>query len=126
MDQPMTVTVRLGQTDAPARRGPDPTDDLRRELAQLGEVHISGPSAAPHTRSIDVGTLAEIVVTLSGVAGGLGAVVETVRGFLKKRADSRTARLEIDGDVLEVTGLDADEQRALIDRWLARHEAPPA
>ena len=125
MDQPTTVTVRLAPIDAPARRGPDPTEDLRRELAQLGEARIGAP-AAPHTRSIDVGTLAEIVVTLSGVAGGLGAVVETVRGFLKKRADSRTARLEIDGDVLEVTGLDADEQRALIDRWLERHEAPPA
>ena len=122
MDQPMTVTVRLGPTDEPARRGPAPTEDLRRELAQLGEARI-GASGAPHTRSIDVGTLAEIVVTLSGVAGGLGAVVETVRGFLKKSAPSRTARLEIDGDVLEVTGLDADEQQALMDRWLERHEA---
>ena len=123
MDQPMTVTVRLGPTDSPARRGPDPTEDLRRELARLGEARTGASSAAPHTRSIDVGTLVEIVVTLSGAAGGLGAVVETVRGFLKDRAPSRTARLEIDGDVLEVTGLDADEQRALIDRWLGRHEA---
>ena len=57
MDQPTTVTVRLAPIDAPARRGPDPTEDLRRELAQLGEVRI-GASAAPHTRSIDVGTLA--------------------------------------------------------------------
>ena len=126
MNQPMTVTVRLGPTDAPARRGLDPTEDLRGELAQLGEVRIGETSAAPHTRSIDVGTLAEIVVTLSGVAGGLGAVVETVRGFLAKGSPSRSARLEIDGDVLEVSGLDADEQRALIDRWLERHEAPPA
>lgn len=121
MDQPMTVTVRLGPTDAPARRGPDPTEDLRRELAQLGEVQNS--TGAPHTRSIDVGTLAEIVVTVSGVVGGLGAVVETVRGFIAKREPSRTARLEIDGDVLVVTGLDADEQQALIDRWLERHGA---
>ena len=121
MDQPMTVTVRLGPTDAPARRGPDPTEDLRRELAQLGEVQ--NRTGAPHTRSIDVGTLAEIVVTVSGVVGGLGAVVETVRGFLAKREPSRTARLEIDGDVLVVTGLDADEQQALIDRWLERHGA---
>jgi hypothetical protein len=46
-----------------------------------------------------------------------------VRGFLKTRAPSRTARLEIDGDVLVATGLDSDEQQALIDRWLERHEA---
>ena len=122
MDEPMTVTVRLGPTNAPARRGPDPTEELRRELAQLGGARI-GSSGAPHTRSIDVGTLAEIVVTLSGVAGGLGAVVETVRGFLNSRAPSRTARLEIDGDVLVATGLDSDEQQALIDRWLERHGA---
>ena len=126
MDQPMTVMVRLGPTDAPARRGPDPTNELRQELAHLGEARIGASPGAQRTRSIDVATLAEIVVTLSGVAGGLGAVVETVRGFLKRRSPSRTARLEIDGDVLEVTGLDADEQQTLIDRWLERHEAPPA
>jgi len=124
MNQPMTVTVRLGSTDEPARRGPDPTEDLRRELAQVGEARIGAPSGAPQTRAIDVATLGQIVVTLSGVAGGLGAVVETVRGFLRTRAPSRTARLEIDGDVLVATGLDSDEQQALIDRWLERHEAP--
>jgi hypothetical protein len=124
MDHPMTVTVRLSPTDEPARRGPDPTEDLRRELASLGEARIGASSGPPHMRSIDLATLAEIVVTLSGVAGGLGAVVEAVRGFLKTRAPARTARLEIDGDVLVATGLDSDEQQALIHRWLERHEAP--
>jgi hypothetical protein len=124
MDQPITVTVRLDPTAGPARRGPDPTEDLRRELAPLGEARIGAASGAPQTRAIDVVTLGQIVVTLSGVAGGLGAVVETVRGFLRTRAPSRTARLEIDGDVLVATGLDSDEQQALIDRWLERHGAP--
>jgi hypothetical protein len=123
MDHPITVTVHLRPTDEPARRGPDPTEDLRRELAQLGGARI-GPSGAPHRRAIDVATLGQIVVTLSGVVGGLAAVVETVRGFLQSRAPGRSARLEIDGDVLEVSGLERDEQQALIDRWLERHEAP--
>lgn len=91
MDQPMTVTVRLGPTDAPARRGPDPTEEWRRQLAQLGEARI-GASGAPHTRSIGVATLAEIVVTLTGVAGGLGDVVETVH-----RAQIRRERWQHQG-----------------------------
>jgi hypothetical protein len=122
MDQPIKVTVRLGSRDEPARRGADPTEELRRELAQLGEARIGAP-AAPQKRTIDVGSLAQIVVTLSGVAGGLAGVVETVRSFLRTRAPSRSARLEIDGDVIEVTGLDREEQQVLIDRWLERHEA---
>ena len=122
MDHPMTVTVRLGSSGEPARRGADPIEELRRELAQLGEARIGAP-AAQQKRTIDVGSLAQIVVTVSGVAGGLAGVVETVRSFLRTRAPSRSARLEIDGDVIEVTGLDREEQQALIDRWLERHEA---
>ena len=122
MDHPTTVLVRLEPTDEPVRRGASPTEDLRRELERLGEVR-AGAAGAPQTRAIDFATLGQIVVTVSGVAGGLVPVVEAVRGWLRARAESRTARLEIDGDVLVVTGLDSDEQQTLIDRWLERHEA---
>lgn len=121
MNQPTTVTIHV-ESDEPARRGTVPTDELRQQLARLDDVQVG--ARRPQSRAIDVGTLAQIVVTLSGVAGGLVPVVETVRSWLQARAASRKVRLEIDGDVLEVSGLESDAQQALIDRWLERHQRP--
>jgi hypothetical protein len=122
MDQALKVIVELGPEQGPARRGDGATEELREELARLGAV---GEAAErPRSRAIDVAAIGQIVVTLTGAAGGLGAVVETVRSWLRGRAASRQVRLEIDGDVLEVTGLDSDQQQALIDRWLDRHSQP--
>jgi hypothetical protein len=121
MDQPMTVTIHV-ESDEPARRGSAPTGELRQELARLDGVQVG--TGRPQSRAIDVATLGQIVVTLSGVAGGLVPVVETVRRWLRARAASRKVRLEIDGDVLEVSGLESDAQQALIDRWLERHQTP--
>lgn len=123
MANPRRLTIELAETDAPALRGSDGTDELRRELMPLGGVEVSG-SDRPHRRSIDPATLGQIVVTLSGVVGGLVPVVETVRQWVQKRAAARTVRLEIDGDVIEVSGLDSEAQQELVDRWLERHETP--
>lgn len=117
------VIVHVDSADAPARREPDATEDLRRDLARLEAVHISPPNL-PQTRAIDPAAVGQIVVTLTGLAGGLGAVIETIRGWLRTRSAARKVRLEIDGDVLEVSGLDDEGQRLLIEGWLERHRAP--
>jgi hypothetical protein len=122
MDHPTSVIIEVEET-GPARRGADATEELRQELARLGTAQVSAPGR-PQSRAIDVATLGQIVVTVSGVAGGLLPVVETVRRWLQARAASRRVRLEIDGDVLEVSGLDSDAQQELVDRWLERHQAP--
>jgi len=117
-----SLIIQVEESEGPARRGADGADELRRELTQLDGVEVEG-SDRPASRAIDVATAGQIVVSLAGVVGGLVPVVETVRRWLQSRAASRKVRLEIDGDVLEVSGLDNEAQRELIDRWLARHEA---
>jgi hypothetical protein len=56
----------------------------------------------------------------------LGAVVDTVQSWLA-RLGSRSVKLELDGDVLEVTGVSAQQQGDLIRTWVERHAAqrPP-
>jgi hypothetical protein len=51
----------------------------------------------------------------------LGEIVEAARSWLA-RSRQGTIKLELDGDVLELTGISSDEQRRLTDEWLRRHQ----
>jgi len=48
------------------------------------------------------------------------AVVRTLQSWLIRRP-GRSLELTLDGDLLKVTAISADEQRRLIDAWIARH-----
>jgi hypothetical protein len=54
-------------------------------------------------------------------SGLLGSVVDTVRSWLA-RSRQGTIKLELGGDVLELTGVSSEEQRRLTDEWLSRHQ----
>lgn len=51
---------------------------------------------------------------------GLVALVRTVRGWLGNRSDRRV-RVELDGDVLELSGASGKETQRVIDAWIDRH-----
>jgi hypothetical protein len=48
-------------------------------------------------------------------------VVAAVQSWLS-RSRQRSIKLELGGDVLELTGVGSDEQRRLTDEWLRRHD----
>ena len=52
------------------------------------------------------------------------ALMAAIRGWLDRgHAAPRSVRLEISGDVLELSGASPDEQVRLVDAFIARHEA---
>jgi hypothetical protein len=56
-------------------------------------------------------------------SGGLTALLASVRDWLGRgHAAPRTVRLEIAGDVIELTGAAEAEQDELVDLFIARHE----
>jgi hypothetical protein len=55
------------------------------------------------------------------VSGTLSGVVRTLQGWVGRRPGLRV-RLDIDSDVLELSGAPAGQQ-LLVDEWLARHPA---
>ena len=80
--------------------------------------------------------------TLAAIAGGAGGaalgglivrfaksskvlrqVVDTVRDWLT-RNEAESVRMEIDGDILEITGATTEERRMLIESWVQRHAEP--
>jgi len=101
------------------------TLQLRQELLELDveavetarEGHV--PEGAKAVEAIAAGGL---IISLVKSAGLLNAVVNTVQSWLARRG-SRSVKLELDGDVLEVTGISPQQQRDLIKTWIERNAA---
>ena len=96
---------------------------LRRELLELDVESVDRARGGPTpsgARAVDVLALGTLLVSLVDPATVLPAVVAAVEMWLRGRGQ-RSVKLELDGDVLEVTGLSSADQRRLVDGWLARH-----
>lgn len=63
-----------------------------------------------------------LVVRLGGA--GLNTVLTTVRDWVLR--NGRTVEATIDGDTIKLTNATREQQRAVLDAWLARHEASSA
>jgi hypothetical protein len=109
--------------------GPDADDEevaeaasqLRRELLDLDVEAVETPRAGEPpegTRAVEVAAVGSLLVTAGPQF--LAAVIGVVRAWLG-RSQQRSIRLELDGDVLELTGLPTDQQRTLANEWLRQH-----
>ena len=99
------------------------TGRLRDELLELDvdEVRRAAAGEAPEgARGIDPEALGHLLVTLATAPATLRAVVGTVRAWLARSA-ARSVKIELDGDVIEVTGVSNADQQRLIDVWIERH-----
>jgi hypothetical protein len=117
------LTLRI-DLDAGERAGDDERDEatraLRGELLELDVDAVERPqTVTPEgARAGEALTLGTLVVTLGPHA--LAAVSGVVRGWLDRRGD-RSVALELDGDRIELTNTSAEEQRRLVDAFVARH-----
>jgi len=108
----------VGETDAGELD--EATRQLRRQLLDLDVDTVElvagdePPSGAKAAGAELLGTLA---VGLAHSPALLAAVFETVRAWVGARG-SRKAHLVIDGAVIDVDGISAEEQRRLIDAWI--------
>jgi len=102
---------------------------LRRELGELDVDSVTGlqSGAAPDgTRAGPVAALGALAVSLHPTATLLVSLVQTVRGWLSRSGGKRTVRLEIGGDVLELTGTTSAVQERLVDEWIRAHASDEA
>jgi hypothetical protein len=120
------ISLTSGQ-DADPEAVAEATRQLRRELLELDVDSVESPRSEdppPGSRAVDVSALGALVVTIAQTPL-LGEIVETVRSWLT-RSRQGTIKLELDGDVLELTGISSDEQRRITDEWLRRHQGATA
>ncbi|MGH3103084.1 MAG: hypothetical protein ACRDN6_03180 [Gaiellaceae bacterium] len=110
--------------------GPDADDEevarlaasLRRELLELEveNVELAATDAVPDgARGVEALALGALVVRLVRTPEALGAVARAVRAWLSGHG-GRRVRIELEGDVLEVTGVSAADQERLVTAWIER------
>jgi hypothetical protein len=108
--------------DEDAEQVAEATLGLRRELLELDVDAVDVPrtgEAPPGSRAAEVAALGALVVTVAQ-SGLLTPVVAAVQSWLA-RSPPRSVKLELDGDVLEVSGVSSRDQQRLVDEWLRRH-----
>src|SRR5215470_15037767 len=105
MDEPVRITVRLTEVGADEQQLDDLTRRLREELLDLDvPVDVPVAGAAPvGAKSVEMAALGMLVITLSQ-SPVLAAIVTAVSNWLGQRRQ-RTVKLDIDGDVLELSGV---------------------
>jgi len=124
MDQ--SLRIQLSEEGADAERLDTLTTYLRQELLDLGvgDVRPVSQGESPSgTRAFDVIQVGALIVSWVS-SDGLRAVVTSVRGWLSRsHAATHSVRLEVDGDVLDLSAASTAEQDRLIDLFVSRHGA---
>jgi hypothetical protein len=124
----MTAELRLGVVEegADADRLEGLSLQLRQELLGLDvssvEPDLSG-DAPEGTRGALAAVAGVLVVSLQPTLQTVGAVVAVVRDWMRRSGGNRTVKIEIGGDVLELTGASDQVQQRVVDDWIRRHAA---
>jgi len=120
-----TLQVHLGEEGADVERLNLLASFLRRELLELDVADVTALSAGKPpagARAFDVAAAGGLLVTLSQSAQMLRIVISTIRTWLTRgEAAARRVRLEIDGDVLELSEVTAADQERLIALFASKH-----
>jgi hypothetical protein len=116
------LQIQIGQgqgTDAEELE--DATGRLREELLELDVDAVDRPAAGPAppgSRGLEIAALGTLLVTLAHDA--LPVVLATLGRWVSRHGE-RSVTIELDGDRIEVSGASAEDQRRLVDAFLARH-----
>ena len=98
---------------------------LRAELLQLDVADVRplpAGGAPPGSRAFEAAAVGALLVSLGKSADGLRAVVGAVRAWLGRGVGTRrTVRLELGGDVLELSEATVADQQRLIELFVSRH-----
>jgi hypothetical protein len=124
------LRLQLSEDGADVERLDALTGLLRQELLQLDVEDVTrlrAGEAPPGSRAFDVVAVGGLLVSLSRSAEGLRSVVSAIRKWLARgEGTRRTVRLELDGDVLELSEASAADQERLIGLFVSRHTARDA
>ncbi|MCA2212064.1 hypothetical protein [Jidongwangia harbinensis] len=119
------VLLHLVEDGADAERIDAVAGHLRRQLLQLDVEDVTGLRAGPPppgARGFDVAAAGGLLVTLSESATALAGVVAVIRQWVGRgEGTRRTVRIEIDGDVLELSEASVRDQERLVGLFVSRH-----
>ena len=121
------VLVLLSEDDADPQRLATLSGLLRAELLQLEVDDVTSlrtGEAPPGSRAVDPAAVGALVVLLGQSAQSLTPVIGAIRAWLARgHGVRRTVRIEIGGDVLELSEASAAEQDRLVSLFVSKHAA---
>ncbi|MGH3714369.1 MAG: hypothetical protein ACRDT4_13040 [Micromonosporaceae bacterium] len=97
---------------------------LREELLALAVQSVErapGGAAPDDTRAGAAEVAGALVVSIQPTIQLVGALVAVVRDWLRRTGRNTVVRIEIGGDVLELSGANSETQQRLVDHWIAQH-----
>jgi hypothetical protein len=122
-DQRTELTIELGVEGADETELDSLTTRLRQELLQLDVDEVERPSAGPApegSRAIELAAAGALVVGLIRDNAVIESLIGTLQGWLA-RDQSRTIKVTLDGDTIELSGASDEDRRRLIRHWVAAH-----
>jgi hypothetical protein len=119
------LRLQLAEDGADAERLDTLTGFLRRELLDLNVEDVTAvPAGAPPpgARAFDAAVAGSLLVSLSQSGESLLSVITSIRGWLARSGvPQRAVRLELGGDVIELSHATAADQDQLVELFLRRH-----
>jgi len=119
------LRLQISEEGADAERLATLTGYLRTELLQLDVEDVTVPRAGeapPGARVVDVAAIGALVIALGKSTEALRSVVSAIRDWLRRgEGTGRTVRLELGGDVLELSQASATDQERLMELFVSHH-----
>ncbi len=108
------------EPDADAAELEHATSQLREELLELDLERVDRPTepGPPGSRGLDVAAVGTLIVGAG--RGAIGPALAAVQSWVARRS-SRSVRVTIDGDSRELRHASREDQRRLVESFLARH-----
>jgi hypothetical protein len=109
------------EPDADATEFEYATTQLRHELLELDVDGVDLPAGAPppaDTRGLEMAALGTLIVGAGRAA--IGPIVQAVQSWVARRS-SRSVKITIDGDSIELSNASQEDQRRLLESFLAGH-----
>jgi hypothetical protein len=121
------LRLYLSEDGAAAERVGALTGFLRAELLELDVRDVTAlrvGDAPDGARAVDVAAIGELLVSMSSAPEILRSVVSLVQQWLLRwQGGGRSVRMEICGDVLELSNATVEDQAQLVELFLSRHAA---
>jgi hypothetical protein len=109
------------EPDADAAELDEAAAQLQRELLELdvdAVKRLPAEAPPPGARAAEAAVLGGLIVDLGREA--IGAVVRTIQAWVARRS-SRSVKVALGADSIELTNASAEDQQRLIESFLARH-----
>lgn len=114
----LRVTIDVG---APSSQ--DAEQERRSLLRQLRSIETYSMELAPRdgeSTAKGASEIGQLLLTLAASGGVITSLIAAVQSYIAGRS-GRKVILEIDGDKLEVSGVDSASEKKLISAWINRH-----